>query len=209
MLSLPVTGRILFLVLAGALAGPGVVSAQSASPESVVDVPVDIGAVLPASIGEVELALETRGAEEMAELLQDSDDLLMATLQAVLAGSVPAPTMSMALASPAQQGIVEQYELVALHVAGIDAADLVGRMFRHMMAEQIMASGIEDPEEVERMTANFETLLPKRTIGSREVLSPDQGADTTFEFFYPYGEILFMVRGADGETMEEVLASLP
>ena len=115
----------------------------------------------------------------------------------------------MALASPADQGTAEQYQLVALHVPGTDAADLVSQMFRYMMAEQIRAQGIDDPEEVERMIAGFESLLPRRTIGGREVLSPDEGADTTFEFFYPYGEILFIVQGADGVSMEKVLADLP
>lgn len=199
----------LVMLLIGALASAGAVSAQSPSPDSDVDAPVDLGAVLPVRIGAAELALETRGPEEMAERLQDADDLLMATLQAVLEGSEETPSISMALASPADEGSVEQYQLVALHVPGTDAADLVSQMFRHMMAEQIRARGIDDPEEVERMTAGFESLLPRRTIGDREVLSPDEGADTTFEFFYPNGEILFIVRGADGASMEEVLAALP
>ena len=202
-------GWIVFVALVSsvAVAGPGL--GQSPSPGSDVRAPLDLEAVLPARIGGVELAVETRGPEEMRERLQSPDDLLMATLQAVLAGSEQAPSISMALASPADQGSVEQYQLVALHVPGTDAADLVSQMFRHMMAEQIRARGIDDPEEVERMTAGFETLLPRRTVGGREILSPDEGADTTFELFYPYVEILFIVRGADGVSMEEVLADLP
>ena len=202
-------GWTVSMVLVGALAIAGTVSAQSPSPDTDVDAPVDVAEVLPVRIGAVELALETRGPEEMGERLQDSDDLLMATLKAVLAGSEKTPSISMALASPADPGGVEQYELVALHIAGTDAADLVSQMFRHMMAEQIRARGIDDPDEVERMTAGFESLLPRRSIDGREILSPDEPADATFEFFYPYGEILFIVRGDDGVSMEEVLAALP
>ena len=82
-------------------------------------------------------------------------------------------------------------------------------MFRHMMAEQIRASGVEDPEEVERMVAGFESVLPRRTIGDREVLSPDEGKDTTFEFFYPYGDVFILGRGEDGMSMQDVLEVLP
>lgn len=206
MLSIRRLGLTLGLILAGALASVGVVAAQSPSPEA--DGLVDPGAVLPARIGAVELAIQTRGTEEMAERLQAADDLLLATLAAVLS-EAEAPAVSMALASPADPDTVERYELVALHVAGTDAGDLVSRMFRHMMAEQIRASGVEDPEEIERMTAGFEAVLPRVEIGDREVLSPNEGTDTAFEFFYPSGEILFIGRGSDGSTMEEVLASLP
>lgn len=212
MLSIPRFGWTLVVVLVGTLASTGPVFAQSPSPspDSDVDLPLDLVALLPARIGAVGLALETRGPEEMEERLQTSDDLLMSTLRAVLTESERASTsISMALASPADPGTVEQYELVALHVPGTDAAELLSRMFRHMMAEQIRASGVEDPEEIERMTAGFESILPRRTIDGREVLSPDDAADTTFEFFYPYGEVFFMVRGADGVSMEEVLAGLP
>ena len=203
-------GWTLVVVLVGTLASAGPAVAQASSPDADVDLPFDLGALLPARIGAVELAVETRGPEEMEDQLQTSDNLLLSTLRAVLTESERASTpISMALASPADPGTAEQYEFVALHVRGTDAAELLSRMFRHMMVEQIRAGGVEDPEEIERMTAGFESILPRLTIAGRDVLSPDEGADTTFEFFYPHGEVLFIVSSMDGVSMEEVLAGLP
>lgn len=168
--------------------------------------PTEVALGLPEVLGQTALAVERFGPEEVAARMARSDDVLFATLQVVLEdlGADAADLHAQVAAS--DDG---RYRLTALRIAGLDARAALTAMFTEMLGEQLRASGMEDQATVDDMAVRLETILPWKIVEGREIVSPQAGSDTVFEFVYPAGEVLYLVQGQDGLAMAEVLAALP
>ena len=173
--------------------------------------PADAGAAdarlgLPEVLGETPLTVEHYGPEAMAERLATSDEPLIATLEAVLEGMADGPASISAAVATSADG---RYELTALRIAGLDGRAVLTALFKELLGEQLRTEASDDPEAMDDLASRLEAILPWRVIEGRELVSPQTGADTTFELVYPTGDVLFLAQGSDGLTMAEVLAALP
>lgn len=184
--------------------------AQVDTPASPSPAATDPSLGLPTALDGIPLAVKHLGPETTEARMMDSNDLLFATLRAVLGDMTDGPTNVTAAAATSEASDFEgHYELTAVRVEGVDADLVLKELFRRLMAEQLRASGEDDPAAAEAMAAKLESLIPWRIVGDREVVSPNVGSDTTFELVYPVDETLYLVRGRDGLSLAEVLSQLP
>lgn len=162
--------------------------------------------VLPETLGGTRLMVERIGPEEVATRMAESDDILFTALEAVLDDLGGGATDLHAAQAASDDG---RYRLTALRIAGLDASVVLTALFTELLGEQLRASGVEDQATVDDMASRLEPILPWKVVVDREIVSPQEGPDTTFELVYPTGEVLYLVQARDGLAMSEVLAALP
>lgn len=186
-------------VLAGLLVlalGSGVV-AQDAEPVSSpgatpLFAPEDLSYFVPPSVGDLELSVMSGGLEDLYYVV--SWPLLPEDWRDILVPLGKEPS-SVTLAEGHSEPI-GKLSIAAYHVDGVPAEALMESMLGSQMA-------MSDPDP--------EVELEWQVLGDKRVWVFTEGVGNARVFFYPKGEVLFLVLAAyaDGPSPEDVLAELP